>query len=76
MMKNGWTKESLEAFLSKEMGEPVICDEPDPVMYKTISLAHFGVLGMAQVYKGKDGVMKAALVPFGTFLLAQEMANG
>ena len=73
MMTNPWTKESLEAFLSKEAGEPVICDDPDPVMYTTISLVPFGVVGVAQLYKTKgQSMMKAALVPFGTTLLAQE----
>jgi hypothetical protein len=63
-----WTKEELETFLSEECGAPVICDEPFPVLAKTVSLAKYALIANAQVYKCEDGKLRAALVPFGAGL--------
>ena len=62
----------LEDFLSKEAGEPVTCDEPNPVFYKTVSLLPLGKIGVAQLYRTAGGAMKAVLVPFGLTLLSEE----
>lgn len=64
-----WTKETLESFLSDAVGEKVICDEPFPILIKSVSLLHFGIISQAQIYKCADGKIRASLVPFGMTLM-------
>lgn len=69
-----WTKETLEIFLAEKCGQNVVCDEPFPVLVKTVSLAKFGILSNAQVYKCADGKIRAALFPFGATPTAGEVS--
>lgn len=65
--ERGWkSKEELEQFLSEHVdGEPVSVVEENPCFVTDVSLAKYGLIGNAVIYKNAEGKLYAVLVPFG-----------
>lgn len=57
--------EELVDFIEAETGIVVDVLDSSPVFISSVSLASFGVIGQLSIYRGDDGVVRAAPVPFG-----------
>ena len=72
MQKYPSSKE-LKVFIEKETGIAVDSVDSNPVFLGSVSLTSFGFVGYLSIYRGDDGLVRAAPVPFG-LTLAQDAA--
>lgn len=63
-MRKELTKEAVEALVKTETGLSVSLIDANPCFYNCVSLAPFGQIGWALVFKDSQGDMKAVITPF------------
>ena len=59
------SSQELTDFIKKETGIAVDSVDANPVILGSVSLASFGFIGYLSIYRGDDGLVRAAPVPFG-----------